>query len=54
MPTLALAWVMAHPLVTAAIVGPRRPEQLDPARAALAVQLTPDERAEIARFFCRS
>ena len=26
---LALAWVLAHPDVTAVVVGPRRPEHLD-------------------------
>jgi aryl-alcohol dehydrogenase-like predicted oxidoreductase len=33
--TLALAWLLADPRVTAVIVGPRRPEQLEPALAAL-------------------
>jgi len=51
MATLALAWVMGHPLVTAPIVGPRSPEQLEPARGALEIQLTEAERAEIAQFF---
>jgi aryl-alcohol dehydrogenase-like predicted oxidoreductase len=51
MAALALAWVMAHPLVTAPIVGPRRPEQLDPARRALDIDLTQGERATIAGFF---
>jgi len=51
MATLALAWVMTNPLVTAPIVGPRRPEQLEPARRALDIHLTEDERATIAGFF---
>jgi aryl-alcohol dehydrogenase-like predicted oxidoreductase len=51
MAALALAWVMAHPLVTAPIVGPRRPDQLDPARRALDITLSEDERATIAGFF---
>jgi aryl-alcohol dehydrogenase-like predicted oxidoreductase len=51
MASLALAWVMAHPLVTAPIVGPRRPEQLDPARRALEIRLTESERETIAGFF---
>ena len=51
MATLALAWVMAHPLVTAPIVGPRRPEQLEPARRALEITLTDEERRTIAEFF---
>jgi aryl-alcohol dehydrogenase-like predicted oxidoreductase len=33
--TLALAWLLADPRVTAFIVGPRRPEQLEPVLAAL-------------------
>jgi aryl-alcohol dehydrogenase-like predicted oxidoreductase len=33
--TLALAWLFAQPAVTAVVVGPRRPEQLRPALAAL-------------------
>ena len=32
---LALAWLLSHPQVTAVVVGPRRPEQLEPALAAL-------------------
>ncbi len=49
--TLALAWVLAQPSVTAVIVGPRRPDQLEAARCALGVALTPDETAAIARAF---
>jgi 1-deoxyxylulose-5-phosphate synthase len=49
--SLALAWVMAHPLVTTPIVGPRRPAHLDPARQALEIRLSEDERATIAGFF---
>jgi aryl-alcohol dehydrogenase-like predicted oxidoreductase len=33
--TLAFAWLFAQPDVTAVVVGPRRPEQLQPALAAL-------------------
>ena len=51
MPALALAWVLSHPLVPAAIVGPRRPEHLDPAIEALKVSLTPGHRDEIAALF---
>jgi aryl-alcohol dehydrogenase-like predicted oxidoreductase len=51
MASLALAWVMTHPLVTAPIVGPRRPEQLEPARHALDIRLSEAERAEIAAFW---
>ena len=36
---MALAWVMHHPLVTAPIVGPRRPAHFDPVEEALAVDV---------------
>lgn len=48
---LALAWVLAHPQVAALVVGPRRPEHLEPALAALELRLTHDERDELARLF---
>ncbi|MGQ0570070.1 MAG: aldo/keto reductase [Armatimonadota bacterium] len=48
---LALAWVMSHPLVTAPILGPRRPEHLQPAREAMALKLREHERESIASFF---
>jgi aryl-alcohol dehydrogenase-like predicted oxidoreductase len=51
MPTLAIAWVLADPRVTAVVVGPRRPEHLEPARAALDVELSPAERDELASLF---
>jgi aryl-alcohol dehydrogenase-like predicted oxidoreductase len=51
MATLALAWVMVHPLVTAPIIGPRRPEHFEPARKALAIKLTEDERKAISDLF---
>jgi aryl-alcohol dehydrogenase-like predicted oxidoreductase len=49
MSTLALAWVLHHPLMTAAIVGPRRPEHLDPALAALEITLSAEETARLKR-----
>ena len=49
--TLALAWLLSHPLVTAVVIGPRRPEHLEPARRALDLPLTADERAELAGLF---
>jgi aryl-alcohol dehydrogenase-like predicted oxidoreductase len=49
--TLALAWVLSHPQVTAVVVGPRRPEHLEPARRAPELALTADERDELARLF---
>lgn len=51
MATLALAWVLSHPLVTAAVVGPRRPEQLEPARVALSLELFENEREELGDLF---
>ena len=51
MPALALAWVMSHPQVTAPIVGPRSPAQLEPARRALDIKLTPAERQTISDIF---
>ena len=49
--TLALAWVVDNPLVTTVILGPRRPEHLEPARGALALSLTEAERHEIGALF---
>jgi aryl-alcohol dehydrogenase-like predicted oxidoreductase len=51
MATLALAWLLSDPLVTAVIVGPRRPEQLEPAVRALELELRGAERAELAALF---
>jgi aryl-alcohol dehydrogenase-like predicted oxidoreductase len=48
---LAIAWVLNHPQVTAVVVGPRRPEQLEPALAALELRLSPQERDELAELF---
>lgn len=48
---LALAWLRAHPLVTAPIVSPSKPGQWQAVREALAVDLTEDERAEISAIF---
>ncbi|MDP9231991.1 MAG: aldo/keto reductase [Actinomycetota bacterium] len=48
---LAIAWVLSHPQVTAVVVGPRRPEQLEPALAALELRLAPAERDELAELF---
>lgn len=48
MAALALAWVLSHPQVTAAVVGPRRAEQLEPALVAAGLALSPSERGELA------
>jgi aryl-alcohol dehydrogenase-like predicted oxidoreductase len=45
---LGLAWVLTDPGVTAAIVGPRRPEQLAPAVEALDLDLDQAERGVLA------
>jgi aryl-alcohol dehydrogenase-like predicted oxidoreductase len=45
---LALAWVLTDPGVTAAIVGPRHPEQLAPAIEALEIELDEVERVALA------
>jgi aryl-alcohol dehydrogenase-like predicted oxidoreductase len=44
---LAVAWVMAHPAVTAPIIGARSLAQLDESLGALEVKMTPELRAEI-------
>ncbi len=46
--TLAVAWVMNHPAVTAPIIGARNLEQLEASLAAVEVEMTPAWRAEIA------
>jgi aryl-alcohol dehydrogenase-like predicted oxidoreductase len=45
--SLAVAWVMSHPNVTAPIIGARNLEQLEPALAAAELKMTPEWRAEI-------
>jgi aryl-alcohol dehydrogenase-like predicted oxidoreductase len=45
--TLALAWVLTDPGVTAAVVGPRSEEHLKPMVAAVDLTLTPQQRAEL-------
>jgi aryl-alcohol dehydrogenase-like predicted oxidoreductase len=49
--TLAFAWLFSNPDVTAVVVGPRRPEHLEPARRGLELELTSAERDEIGAFF---
>jgi 1-deoxyxylulose-5-phosphate synthase len=43
MAQVALAWMLTKPVVTAPIIGATKPQHLDDAVAAVAVQLTPDE-----------
>ncbi len=49
--TLAIAWLLAQPAVTAVIVGPRRTEHLEPALAALDVRLSQPEAEELGALF---
>lgn len=51
MSTLAHAWALSHPLTTAVITGPRKPEHLDEAVAAVGLPLTQEERGAVARSF---
>ncbi|MDX6399370.1 MAG: Aldo/keto reductase family, partial [Gaiellaceae bacterium] len=48
---LAIAWLLAHPQVTAVVIGPRRPEQLQPALDALGLALSPPERDALTDLF---
>ncbi|MGH9391164.1 MAG: aldo/keto reductase, partial [Vicinamibacteria bacterium] len=48
---LAIAWVLSHPRTTAVILGPRRPEHLDPAEEALSIRLNEAERLDLASLF---
>jgi aryl-alcohol dehydrogenase-like predicted oxidoreductase len=48
---LALAWLLAHPGVDSIVVGPRTPEQLEPVREAVALELAADEREEVGSLF---
>jgi aryl-alcohol dehydrogenase-like predicted oxidoreductase len=48
---LALAWLLADERITSVIVGPRRPEHLDPVRTALELELSEAEREELRALF---
>ena len=41
--TLALAWILANPLVCAVVTGPRRPAHLEPVWAALGLEVDRDD-----------
>ena len=49
--TLAIAWLLAQPAVTAVVVGPRRPEHLEPALRAVDAPLSKAEADELADLF---
>jgi len=51
MDALALAWVLHHPQVDAAILGPRTPAHLDSALKAIDIVLSAPEAAELAALF---
>jgi aryl-alcohol dehydrogenase-like predicted oxidoreductase len=51
LPTLAFAWLLSQPQVTAVVTGPRRAEHLTPAVRALDVELSSAERDELASLF---
>ncbi len=48
---LALAWLLGHPHVTGVVLGPRRPDQLQPALDALELDLSPPELEKIGSLF---
>jgi len=48
MSALALAWVISHPAVTSALIGPRTVEQFRPWLEAVEIHLTKDEREAVA------
>jgi 1-deoxyxylulose-5-phosphate synthase len=49
--TLAFAWLLADPRVDAVVLGPRRPEHLEPALRARELPLAPDERDGLSALF---
>jgi aryl-alcohol dehydrogenase-like predicted oxidoreductase len=51
MATLSIAWLLSRPPVTAVVVGPRRPEHLEPAVRALDLQMSEAEADELAALF---
>ena len=48
LPAVAIAWALRHPAVTAAVVGARRPEQVDEIVQAASIELSPDDLSELA------
>ena len=48
---LAVAWLLGVPEVSAVVVGPTRAEHLDPAREALALELSAEEHAHLGGLF---
>jgi aryl-alcohol dehydrogenase-like predicted oxidoreductase len=48
---VALAWLLANPVVTAPIIGPRTVEQLESSRRALDVKLEPGVLSKLDEIF---
>jgi len=51
MGALAMAWVLCHPQTTAIVTGPRRPKHLDLAEAAVAMELSEEDRESLSQLF---
>ena len=51
MARLAFAWLLSDPRVAGVVVGPRRPQHLQPAVMAAEIDLSPRERDELASLF---
>ncbi|HSL63447.1 MAG TPA: aldo/keto reductase [Gaiellaceae bacterium] len=49
--TLAIAWLLSDPRVGAVVLGPRRPEHLEPALRALSLELSSADRARLEALF---
>jgi aryl-alcohol dehydrogenase-like predicted oxidoreductase len=47
----ALAWLLADDRIAQVVIGPGRPEHLEPVREAIERPLSPDERREITERF---
>jgi aryl-alcohol dehydrogenase-like predicted oxidoreductase len=48
---LAIAWVLSHPAVTAAIAGARNPTQVEENHGAMGISLSPADKSEIEKAF---
>ena len=48
---VALAWLVANPLITAPIIGATQPHHIDDAIASLAIELTAEEKAALERHY---
>jgi 1-deoxyxylulose-5-phosphate synthase len=48
---VALAWLVANPVITAPIIGATQPHHIDDAVAALDIELTGEEKAALERHY---